>query len=94
MFGRIRVDKHVNKDVVLCTTTNHSVSRHATQILIDNAIPFTVNWKRIPLHKREEYSGASELCTFSINRNVYGKARRSISQLTRFDREHIRLNVI
>ncbi len=94
MFGKMKVDKHVNKDVVLCTTTNHSVSRHTTQVLIDDAIPFTVNWKRIPLHKREEYSGASELCTFSINRNVYCKARRSISQLKRSDQERLVLNII
>lgn len=89
-----KLDKHVDKDVVLCTTTNHSVSKHATQILIDQEIPFTKNWKRIPFYKREEYRGASEICVFSINRNLYGKARRTISQLGRMDRERLLLNVI
>ena len=89
-----RLDKHVDKDVILCSTTNHRVSNHATEILIRDAIPFTKNWKRIPFYKREAYRGAAEVCVFSINRNLYGKARRSIEQLGRTDRERLLLNVI
>lgn len=88
-----KLDKHVDKDVILCSTTNHRVSKHTTQILIDDAIPFTKNWKRIPFYKREEYRGASEVCVFSINRNLYCKARRSIEQLTHIDRERLLLHV-
>lgn len=89
-----KLDKHVDKDVILCSTTNHRVSNRTTQILLDDAIPFTKNWKRVPFHKREEYRGASEVCVFTINRNLYGRARRSIEQLGRMDRERILLNVI
>ena len=89
-----RLDKHVDKDVILCSTTNNRVSNHATEILIRDAIPFTKNWKRIPFYKREAYRGAAEVCVFSINQNLYGKARRSIEQLGRTDRDRILLNVI
>ena len=80
-----KLDKHVDKDVVLCSTTD---------ILLQDAIPFTKNWKRIPFYKREEYRGADQICVFSINRNLYGRARRSISQLDRMDRNRLLLNVI
>jgi hypothetical protein len=89
-----KLDKHVDKDVVLCSTTNQRVSRHTAQILLEDAIPFTRNWRRVPFYKREEYQGATEVCVFSINRNLYGRARRSISQLNRIDRDRILLNVI
>ena len=55
---------------------------------------FSKNWKRIPFYKREEYRGADQICVFSINRNLYGRARRSISQLDRMDRNRLLLNVI
>ena len=89
-----KLDKHVDKDVVLCSTTNRRVSNHTADILFQDAIPFTKNWKRIPFYKREEYRGADQICVFSINRNLYGRARRSISQLDRMDRNRLLLNVI
>lgn len=89
-----KLDKHVDKDVVLCSTTNRRVSNRTTDILLQDAIPFTKNWKRIPFYKREEYRGADQICVFSINRNLYGRARRSISQLDRMDRNRLLLNVI
>ena len=89
-----KLDKHVDKDVVLCSTTNRRVSNHTTDILLPDAIPFTKNWKRIPFYKREESRGADPHCVFSINRNLYGRARRSISQLDRMDRNRLLLNVI
>lgn len=89
-----KLDKHVDKDVVLCSTTNRRVSNHTTDILLQDAISFTKNWKRIPFYKREEYRGADQICVFSINRNLYGRARRSISQLDRMDRNRLLLNVI
>lgn len=89
-----RLDKHVNKDVILCSTTNRRVSNHTTEILLRDAIPFTKNWKRIPFYKREAYRGADSICVFLINRNLYGRARRSIAQLERMDRDRLLLNVI
>ena len=32
-----KLDKHVDKDVILCSTTNHKVSRRTTQKLLDDA---------------------------------------------------------
>ena len=69
-------------------------TREQSDILLQDAIPFTKNWKRIPFYKREEYRGADQICVFSINRNLYGRARRSISQLDRMDRNRLLLNVI
>lgn len=89
-----KLDKHVDKDVVLCSTTNRRVSNHTTRILLEDEIPFTKNWKRVPFYRRQAYRGASEICVFSINRNLYGKARRSIQQLERMDRDRLLLNVI
>lgn len=89
-----KLDKHINKDVILCSTTNHHVSHRTTQVLLEDEIPFTKNWKRVPFRRRQEYRGASEICVFSINRNLYCKARRSIEQLGRTDRERLLLNVI
>lgn len=89
-----KFDKHVDKDVVLCRTTNRIVSRHTTKLLLEESIPFTMNWKRIPFYKRDEYNGASEVCVISINRNLYVKARRSIKGLNYQDRDRLLLNVI
>lgn len=89
-----RLDKHVNKDVVLCSTTNRRVSNHTTDILLQDAIPFTKNWNRIPFYKREEYRGADQICVFSINRNLYSRARRCISQLDHMDQNRLLLHVI
>ena len=89
-----KLDKHVDKDVVVCSTTHGRVSNDTTDILLPDATPFTKNWQRIPCYKREEYRGADQICVFSINRNLYGRARRSISQLDRMDRNRLLLNVI
>ena len=42
----------------------------------------------------QKLEGADQICVFSINRNLYGRARRSISQLDRMDRNRLLLNVI
>ena len=82
------------KNVVLCETTNRAVSDHATRLLVRNSIPFSTAWKRIPILKRSYYQGASKVCVISINRNEYGKARRTIENLDRRDRDRLLLNVI
>ncbi len=94
MTKKPKLDKHINKDVVLCQTTNHRVSNHMTQLLLQDSIPFTRNWKRIPFYKRDAYQGADQICIISINRNEYGKARRSLDKLDRRWRERLMLNVI
>lgn len=89
-----KMDRHINKDVVLCRTTNHRVSNRTRDVLMKHSIPFTVRWQHIPFFKREEFHGASEVCVIQTNRNAYVRARRAIDLLERRDRERLLLNVI
>ncbi len=83
------LDKKINRDIVLCSTTSHHVSRSTTDILLEEAIPFTANWKKIPFFKRPAYNGASEICIFLISPNIYTRARRTIRSLSARDRERL-----
>ena len=73
--------KKLDKDVELCRTTNERISNHAARLLIENQIPFTRDWVRIPFFLREKYRGASQMFIIRTNRNRYGQARRTIDQL-------------
>lgn len=73
--------KKIDKDVELCRTTNERISNQAAQLLIENRIPFTRNWIKIPFFLRERYSGAHQIYVISTNRNRYGQARRTIDQM-------------
>lgn len=73
--------KKIDKDVELCRTTNERISNHAAQLLIENQIPFTRNWIKIPFFLREKYRGASQIYVIRTNRNRYCQARRTIDQL-------------
>lgn len=73
--------KKIDKDVELCRTTNERISNQAAQLLIENQIPFTRNWIKIPFFLREKYRGASQIYVISTNRNRYCQARRTIDQL-------------
>ena len=65
----------------MCLTTNPRISNHAAQLLIENQIPFTRNWIKIPFFLREKYRGAEQMFIIRTNRNRYGQARRTIDQL-------------
>lgn len=73
--------KKIDKDVELCRTTNERISNQAAQLLMDNRIPFTTNWIRIPFFLRERYKGAKQIYVISTNRNRYGQARRTIDTM-------------
>lgn len=73
--------KEIDKDVEVCRTTNERISNQAAQLLIENQIPFTRNWIKIPFFLRERYRGASQIYVISTNRNRYGQARRTIDQM-------------
>ena len=73
--------KKLDKDMELCRTTNERISNHAAQLLIENQIPFTRNWIKIPFFLREKYRGAEQMFIIRTNRNRYGQARRTIDQL-------------
>lgn len=94
MKRKLSFDKHIDKDVVLCRTTNHRVSQRTTEVLVNNAIPFTKHWKHVPFFKREKYHRASEVCVIRINRNTYSKARRALRLMEERDRKRLLVNVI
>ncbi len=73
--------KDIDRDVELCRTTNERISNQAAQLLIENQIPFTRNWIKIPFFLREKYRGASQSYIIRTNRNRYGQARRAIDQM-------------
>ena len=73
--------KKIDKDVELCRTTSERISNQAAQLLVENHIPFTRNWIRIPFFLREKYRGASQIYIIRTNRNRYGQARRTIDQM-------------
>lgn len=73
--------KNIDKDVELCRTTNERISNQAAQLLIENHIPFTKNWIKIPFFLRDRFHGAQQIYIISTNRNRYGQARRTIDQL-------------
>lgn len=72
--------RDIDKDVELCRTTNERISDHTARLLIENQIPFTRNWVKIPFFLREKYRGASQIYIIRTNRNRYGQARRTIDQ--------------
>ena len=94
MNKKPKLDKHINKDVILCETTNRVASYHTTDILLEHSISFSKIWKKVPFYKRNTYNGADHVCVISINRNEYGKARRAIDNLERKDYKSLMLNVI
>ena len=94
MTNKITVANTVDRDVVLCETTNRIVSIRLAKILMAGAVPFTSQWSRIPLYKRGRYQGASSVCRIVINKCQYSKARRVIEGLEDRDYQRLRLNVI
>ena len=61
--------KHLDKDIELCRTTNERISDQAAQLLIENQIPFTRSFIKIPFFLREKYRGAYP--THSPNKRFY-----------------------
>ena len=60
---------------------------------VENQIPFTRGWIKVPFFLREKYRGAHQIYVIRTNRNRYGQARRTIDQLdTSFRRRLILSN--
>lgn len=90
----LRFDKHMNKDVVLCVSTNHRASTSTIEVLNEDSISYSLNVKRVPFYRRREYHGAATVCVISINRNLYHRARRSLDRIDPIYRRRLQLNVI
>lgn len=88
------VDKHIDRDVELCRTTNVRVGNQTMQLLIEERIPFTQNWIRVPFYKREKYKGAREICVIHTHCNQYSRARRALDQMEVFCRERLIVHAV
>ena len=71
----------IDKDIEVCRTTNETISNQAAQLLMENQIPFSKDWIKIPFFKREKYRCARQFYVIRTNRNRYGQARRTIDQM-------------
>ncbi len=78
ILGNVR---EIDRDIELCRTTNERISDHAARLLMENQIPFTRNWIKIPFFLREKYAGAKQFYVILTNPRRYGQARRTIDQL-------------
>lgn len=87
-------NKNVNRDVVLCRTTNRKAMRCTTEALNDASISYSKNWIHIPFYRRNQFHGADEIFEISVNRNEYASARRSISHIDPIYRRRLVLNVV
>lgn len=94
MNKNLKYEKNINKDVVLCRTTNHRASNRTTKALTGDSISFTKNWKYVPFFMRDKYDGASEVCVIKINRNEYTRARHCIDNIEAMYKERLLLNII
>ena len=71
--GKILGDIHqIDKDVELCRTTNERISNQAAQLLIENQIPFTRGWIKVPFFLREKYRGAHQIYVIRTIYNNFG----------------------
>lgn len=86
--------KHIDKDIELCRTTNPLVSNELMHIFVEYEIPFTQNWKRVPIHKREAYKGAREVCVIRTHRTQYSRARRILDHMEASSRSRIMLHAV
>ncbi|MBQ7147226.1 MAG: hypothetical protein IJR96_00595 [Pseudobutyrivibrio sp.] len=85
MKRKPKISKNIGKDVVLCEITNRFVSNRTTELLLEQSVPFSKKWHRVPLYRRRSYNGASKVCVISINRNQYSHARKVLTQLEEYD---------
>lgn len=94
MKKKFKYDKNINKDVVLCETTNHRASNCTSDALMKSSISFSKRWKHIPFFRRENYNGASQVCVIKINRNEYSRARRCLDGIDAIYKDRLLLNII
>jgi hypothetical protein len=94
MKRKPKLSKNVCRDVVLCETTNRIVSNRTSDLLLEQSVSFSKTWNRVPFFFRNRYHGASKVCTISISRTQYSKARRVLDLLEERDLNRLYLNVI
>jgi hypothetical protein len=94
MKKKPKMSKNIGKDIVLCETTNRVVSNRTSNLLLEQSVPFSKNWHRVPFFRRRIYNGANKVCVISINRTQYSHARRVLSLLEERDYNRLQLNVI
>ena len=73
--------KKIDNDVEVCRTTNRFISNRAAELLMENQIPFSRDWVKIPFFQRDKYRGAKKFYVIRTNRNRYSHARRTIDTM-------------
>lgn len=94
MKKKPKLSKNINKDVVLCETTNRIVSNHTADLLLEQSVSFVRSRHRVPLFRRHIYNGADKVYVISINRTQYSYARRVLDLLEERDYNRLLLNII
>ena len=72
-----------DRDVVLCTLTNHAAGRAISELFIQTGIPFTLDWERKSVLKRIIEKDRKEVCTVRTHRSQYSRARRTLDMMGR-----------
>lgn len=88
------IDKHIDRDVELCRTTNARVGNQAVAMLVAEQISFTQSWEWVPFYRREQYRGASQVCVIRTHCNQYSRARRILEQMEIVYRKRLILHAV
>ncbi len=94
MKRKLKYSKSMDRDIILCATANSAASRQASEILLGESVPFCKSWRRVPFFKRGALKGASTVCTISIHKDQYSKARRALINLDQRYYDQLFVNVI
>lgn len=73
--------KHLDKDIELCRTTNERISDQAAQLLIENQIPFTRSFIKIPFFLRENTGVHTSFMSSIPTCNRYSQARHTLDHM-------------
>lgn len=90
---KLKYDRNIDKDVVLCTTGNAHIERRTADYLLKHEVPFSKRVERTSVFERLS-SGHDRLFVISVNRNEYALARRVLDGLDPMYRNRLTLNVI
>lgn len=80
--------------IELCRSVNPVATKHLKECLINSCVSFVESWQKIPVWKRDYYSGYSKIYVVKINRHEYHKARVSLENLDPLYKDRILLNIL
>lgn len=90
MFNTLLRQLNPGNQMVLCTTSNYVVSKHASDKLMDENIPFFLKYYRIPWILRDRFfRGSNQFCLIYINKREFKRARECMTALDRKDKRKL-----